>query len=56
MPDPFGYDAFFEQQRKERTWGDITFRLKEGEVVQVKMETSYKTVKDALQKRSVAPE
>lgn len=46
-----GYDTFFEQQRRDRTWGFITFRLKDGDVLQVKMETSYRSVKDALQKK-----
>jgi hypothetical protein len=47
-----GYDEFFAQQRREKTWGLVIFRLKSGEVVQVKMETSFKDVKDALKRRS----
>lgn len=43
-----GYDELFEALRRERAWGILTAQIKDGEVVQLKLERGWKSVQDAL--------
>lgn len=44
-----GYDALFDKMRKDGYFGNIMFKLVNGEVKLIRFESTFKTIDDALQ-------
>ena len=50
------YDLFFQELAKDHVYADVTFKLRDGKVTYIKMESGYKDVKQARSRKNTALE
>jgi len=43
------YDVFFKSLERDKVWGDLRFTLRDGRVVVINLQRTFKSVDEALQ-------